>query len=133
MPLPALRADALAAKLDLDVYAIGICHACLSFVSFAIDNGDPATIAGQTRSMTPVLWDEGLAEPALVAVRRAQMAGVPDADAALEELALGGGRSGVACAIVRRLAVDLTRRTRKEMELEGLPRPRLAAVPLELN
>jgi hypothetical protein len=32
---PELVADRIARKLDLDVDDIGICHACLSFVSFA--------------------------------------------------------------------------------------------------
>ena len=32
--------DELAARLDLDVDDIGICLACLSFVSFAIHSGD---------------------------------------------------------------------------------------------
>src|SRR5712691_2851275 len=126
MPIPAIRADALAAKLELDLDAVGICHACLSFVSFAIDRGDAAEIARQTRRMTPDLWEEGLAEPALVAVRRACLAQVPDAEAALEELERAGGKCGVAHAIVRRLAADLTRRTRITMKLEEVARPRLS-------
>jgi hypothetical protein len=133
MPLSKKRADELAAKLDLDVSTIGICHACLSFVSFAIDDGIPSKIAGETRRMTPDLWAEGLREPALVAVRRARDEGVRDADAALEELESLGSRSGVARAIVRRLAADLTRRTRIELRLEALARPRLSLAPPEQN
>jgi hypothetical protein len=102
-------------------------------VSFAIDSGDAADIARQTRQMTPDLWGEGLAEPALVAVRRACRAQVPDAEAALEELERAGGRSGVARAIVRRLAADLTRRTRRELKLEEVARPRLSLAPPEQN
>ena len=60
-PLPQARADALAANLDVDLDC-GICHACLSFVSFAIDRGDPDEIARETRRITPDLWYEGLAE-----------------------------------------------------------------------
>jgi hypothetical protein len=41
---PELVADRIARKLDLDVDDIGICHACLSFVSFAIDEGNPREI-----------------------------------------------------------------------------------------
>jgi hypothetical protein len=133
MPISVARADALAARLDLDVNTVGICHACLSFVSFAIDDGEPAKIAGQTRSMTPVLWEEGLAEPALAALRRACREQIRDAEAALEELEDRGGRSGVARAIVRRLAADLTRRTRIEMKLEELARVRLSLAPPEQN
>jgi hypothetical protein len=131
-PLPQPRADALVAKLDLDLDA-GICHACLSFVSLALDEGDPAEIARQIRRMTPDLWSDGLAEPALAAVRRACELGVPDADAALADLEGQGGRSSLARSIVRRLAEDLSRRTRTEMRLETLARDRLRVAPPELN
>jgi hypothetical protein len=132
-PLPKPRADALATMLDLDLNA-GICHACLSFVSFALDDGDPREIAGQIRrAMTPDLWDDGLAEPALAAVRRACVLGVPDADAALADLERHGGKSTVARAIVRRLAGDLSRRTRTEMWLEALACDRLGLSAPELN
>ncbi len=116
--------------LDLDV---GICYACLSFVSFALDRGDPAEIAGELRRMTPDLWGEGLAEPALTAVRRARELGVPDAEAALADLERRGGRSPVARAIVRRLADELRQRTRAAMSLERLARDRLRSAPPELN
>lgn len=81
-PLAQPRAAAFAKTLDFDLDA-GICHACLSFVSLALDEGDPVEIARQIRRMTPNLWDDGLAEPALAAVRRACEFGVPDAEAAL--------------------------------------------------
>lgn len=131
-PLPQPRADALATLLALDLDA-GICHACLSFVSFALDEGDPVEIARQIRRMTPDLWDDGLAEPALAAVRRACELGVPDAEAALADLERHCGRSSVARAIVRRLAEELSRRVRTEMRLEGLARDRLRLAPPELN
>ena len=83
--------------------------------------------------MTPVLWAEGLAEPALAAVRRARDRGVPDAHAALADLERNGGRSSVARAIVRHLAEELTRRTRTELQLEALARDRLRLAPPELN
>ena len=53
----------LAAELDLDVYEVGICHACLSFVSFPLDDGDKQGTARAVREFAPILWDEGLAEP----------------------------------------------------------------------
>jgi hypothetical protein len=131
-PLPQHRADAFAATLDLDLN-VGICHACLSFVSFALDGGDDREAAHWTRTMTPDLWNDGLAAPALAAVRRACELGVPDAEAALADLERQGGRSSVARAIVRRLAEELSRRTRTEMSLETLARDRLGLAPPELN
>ena len=131
-PLPQPRADALATMLDLDLDG-GICHACLSFVSLALDEGDPLETARQIRRMTPELWDDGLAEPALAAVRRACELGVPDAEAALADLERRCGRSSVARSIVRRLADELSRRTRTEMRLERLARDRLRLAAPELN
>jgi len=130
--LPEPRADALATMLDLDLDA-GICHACLSCVSLALDEGDPLEIARQIRRMTPDLWDDGLAEPALAAVRRACEFGVSDAEAALADLDRHGGRSSVARSIVRRLADELSRRARTEMRFERLARDRLRLAAPELN
>jgi len=126
------RADALAMRLDLDLDA-GICHACLSFVSFALDAGDSAEIARQVRRMTPDLWEDGLADLALASVRRACERGVLDAQAALDDLERKAGRSQTARAIVRRLAEMLSRRTRTEMRLESFARDRLPLAPPELN
>jgi hypothetical protein len=131
-PLPRARADALATKLELDLDE-GICHACLSFVCFALDRGDPREIARETRRITRDLWADGLAEPALAAVRVAFELGIRDAEAALADLERNGGRSSVARAIVRRLAEDLSRRTRAQMRLESLARDRLRLAPPDLN
>ncbi len=65
--------------------------------------------------MTPQLWVDGLAAPALAAVRRAGNRGVPDAAAALADLERHGGDSAVARAIVRRLAEELSRRARERL------------------
>jgi hypothetical protein len=132
MPFPRDRADTLAASLELDV-GKGICHACLSFVSFALDDGDPADIARQTRYMTPILWDEGVSEQALAATRRACERGVPHAADALADLERNGGKSVVARSIVQRLARDLSRRTRMELHIEAAARDRLRRAPPELN
>jgi hypothetical protein len=105
---PQTRADALVRELDVDLDG-GICHACLSFVSLALDNGDPSEIAHWLRRMTPDLWAEGLSERALAAVRFACERGVADAPAALADLERRGDRSSVARAIVRRLAEELSR------------------------
>ncbi|MGZ8717185.1 MAG: hypothetical protein ACXWYO_08760 [Gaiellaceae bacterium] len=118
---PQRRADAVASELEVDLDG-GICHACLSFVSFALDEGDPAELRRQVRRMTPALWEDGLAAQALAAVRRACERGVHDANAALADLELSGGRSATARAIVRRLAAELSRRTCTEMRLEALAR-----------
>ena len=83
--------------------------------------------------MAPDLWAEGLEEPALAAVRRACKRGVPDAPAALADLERNGGTSPVALAIVRRLAEELSRRTRLELRIEELARGRLPLAPPELN
>jgi hypothetical protein len=116
-----IRADALVKELDLDLN-VGICHACLSFVSLAIDGGDTREIARWTRRITPTLWMEGLAEPVLAAVRDARDRGVADADSALVDLERRGGASPIARAIVRRLAEELSRRTRTELHLEARAR-----------
>jgi hypothetical protein len=122
-----------ATTLDLDLDAVGICQACLSFVSFALDDGDPKKVSSQIRRMTPVLWDEGLAEPALAAVRRSCDRGAVDAEAALADLEQRRGRSAVARAIVRRLAEQQSRRARAETSLHTRARDRLRLAPPELN
>jgi hypothetical protein len=105
----------LAAELDLDVDDLAICHACLSFVSFAIDGGDEADIRRTTNRMTPDLWAEGLALPARLALERACKRGVPNAEEAIDDLARRGGRSPVAKAIVRRLGADLMARSKGDL------------------
>jgi hypothetical protein len=122
----------LAGELDIDL-DIGICHACLSVVSFALDDGNPAEIRRRIRRMTPNLWADGLAEPALAAVRRAAARGVSDAAAALIELEQNGGASSVARAIVRRLAEELSRRTRTELYLATVARQRFPSARPESN
>ena len=84
------------ADLGLDVDRIPICHACLSFVSMSLK--DPKEARHWTFRMTPNLWEEGLREPALDAVRR-----LGDR-AALADLEANGGRSKTARAIVMELA-----------------------------
>jgi hypothetical protein len=131
-PLTPARVDALVAKLDLDL-DVGVCHLCLLFVCDALDRGDPRATAGELRRTTPDLWYDGLAGPALAAVRRAVAAGTPDADAALADLEQRGARSAVARAIVRRLAEMLAARARAESRLLERSRERLGRAPPELN
>jgi hypothetical protein len=123
------RGRGIASELDLDLDDIGICHACLSFVSMAIDRGDEREIRGELIRMTPDLWAEGLAVPARLALRRACEQGVPGADRALADVEKRGGRSLVAQAIVYRLAADLSARAKGDLLRMGFqPWP-----PAELN
>lgn len=85
------------AELGLDVDRIGICQACLCLVSTPRD----------AVKMTPILWEEGLREPALAAVRK-----LGDA-AALSDLEANGGRSKTARAIVVHLAEQQKERARR--------------------
>lgn len=129
--LPKPRAEALAAELELSL--AGVCLACLSFVSFAVDAGDEREIRRQVRAMTPDLWADGLDVTAFAALREACARGVPDAPAALAELRSVGAQSAVARAIVRRLAEELVRWERFDARLHERARPRLPLAPPELN
>jgi hypothetical protein len=71
----------LARQLDLDVGDVGICHACLGFVSFPLRRGDERETARATADFAPSLWEEGLAGPARAALERARTAEVRCADA----------------------------------------------------
>lgn len=83
--------------------------------------------------MTPYIWDEGLAGPALAAVRRACERGVPHAREGLIDLERRGGRSAVARAIVLRLAAELSRRVHTEVGVLEQARERLGRARPELN
>ena len=100
-------ADELAAELGLNVHDVPICHACLSFVSFAVDRGDEREVHRETNRMTPDLWAEGLERPVRMALARACERGVPHADEAAQDVAMRGPRSSIAKAVVRRLGADL--------------------------
>jgi hypothetical protein len=108
-----LQARAVAQVLELDVYEIGICLPCLSFVSFPLDHGDAREVRRAVRFITGDLWAEGLEAPARAALGDARQAGVPNADAALADVEARGHRSRVVREIVLRLAADLSRRTRE--------------------
>ena len=109
-----LRARALAQRLDVDPWSAGVCLPCLSFVVFPLADGDEREAMAAVRRMTPVMWAEGLAEYAFAVVRRAREAGSRDADEALADLTLNGGRSAVARALVLRLADVEAQRLRTE-------------------
>ena len=109
------EAAALAGELELDVDDLGICHACLSFVSLAIDAGDERKVAGSITRMAPDLWAEGLSQPVRLALERARKLGVANAEEAIAAVAASGPRSQVARAIVRRLAADLSARAKGDL------------------
>jgi hypothetical protein len=109
------EAAALAAALGLDVDDLAICHACLSFVSFAIDSGNEHRVAGSITSMAPDLWAEGLAQPVRLALERARKRGVANAEGAIVTVEQSGPRSPVVRAIVRRLAADLSARAKGDL------------------
>jgi len=127
------RADRLAAQLDLDLDSAPICLACLYLVAIEIEEGDPHRIRGALVRMTPHLWAEGLSGVATESVHRAVDRGVPDADAALTDLAGHGGRSGVARAIVRRLAEQLLERMRELDRIHVAARSTLDRSTFEWN
>jgi hypothetical protein len=104
------QARAVAQALELDFEEIEICLACLSFVSFPLEAGDDREVRRALASVTPHLWEEGLALPAVAALERARRAGVQHAEAALADIDALGSGSGVVREIVLRLAADLGRR-----------------------
>jgi hypothetical protein len=117
-----VNADVFVRELELRLDDVPVCLACLSFVAFAIDSGDEREIRHWTRTMTPDLWEEGLALPAALAVERARRRGVAGAAEALADLELRNGRSATARAIVRRLAEELSARARADRKKMGFDR-----------
>ena len=88
--------------------------ACLSFVAFPLRAGDDREVRRALASITPHLWEEGLALPAVAALESARRAGVPHAEAALADITTRGSRSPVVREIVLRLAADLGRASSEE-------------------
>jgi hypothetical protein len=120
-------------SLELDVERTPVCRACLSFVSMSLGDGDAREAKVWARRMTPDIWAEGLAEPALAAVRAACEAGLLHAEECLADLEERGGRSVVARAIVLRLAADLCELTWTKLALVTAAQERLALAPPEWN
>jgi hypothetical protein len=108
--ITAQQARAVAHALELDLDEFDICLACLSFVSFPLEAGDDPGVRRALASVTPHVWEEGLALPAVAALERARRAGLPHAEAALADIDALGSRSRVVREIVLRLAEDLGKR-----------------------
>lgn len=105
--ITAQQARAVAHTLELDLDELDICLACLSFVSFPLASGDDREIRRALAYVTPHIWEEGLALPAVGALERARRAGLPHAQAALADIDALGSRSRVVRELVLRLAADL--------------------------
>jgi hypothetical protein len=93
--------------LPAHVHETRICLPCLSFVAFPLDSGDERELRRATLHFTPILWDEGLAEPARHALERARMRRMKDADRAVADVEARGPRTPIARAIVQVLALQL--------------------------
>ena len=131
-----MRSDAeqgweLAGALDLDVNEVGVCHACLSFVSFPLDLGDEAAVRRALRAFAPILWADGLALPLQAALERARRRGVPGALEAIADVNARGPRASIVRPVVRRLAADLNRKSREDLRRSGLI-PEARVIPLRL-
>jgi hypothetical protein len=128
-----MNLERLAAALDLDVYEVGICHACLSFVSFPLDVGDEREEARAVRTFTPILWREGLALPLQAALERARRRGVEGAEEVVDDVERRGAKAPIVAAVVRRLAAELTRRTQEDLIRLGLAPPagRIIDLPVD--
>ena len=100
-------ADALADRLDLDLFGVGICLLCLTFVAFPLDAGDDAEYRRALRQFTPILWSEGLALPVQAALAKAARAADEDAHAAMVDIADRGPRATIVRAVVAHLASDM--------------------------
>ncbi len=117
--LTARQLDELTAALDLDVYALPICFACLGMVAIEVEFGTEEKAKRAAAQLAPDLWAEGLALPVQSALERARRRGVPGAEAAIAIVEQSGARSSVVKEIVRSLATQLAHRTRAERVARG--------------
>src|SRR5207302_2199722 len=66
------QSRALTQALQLDLDAIDVCRACLSFVAFPLEAGDDREVHRALAYITPHLWAEGLEQPATSALEQAR-------------------------------------------------------------
>ena len=111
--------SSLVERLDLDVDNIPICLACLSFVSSALESGHPREIDRAVAEFAPILSEEGLAQPVLLALQRTKRQGVAGAEAALAEVERRGARAPIVALIVLRLAAQLSGRAAGDLRRLG--------------
>lgn len=111
MELSRIQADAFVEQLDVGLD--DVCLACLSFVTSAIHDCDPAEVRRWVSRMAPSLWDDGLDEQILARVREASARETPGAAEALADVEQNGARSVVTRAVVLRLANELADRERR--------------------
>jgi hypothetical protein len=119
MRLSPADAHALASQLDLDYRSVPICLACLTFVSFPLDQGRDRKARREALAFAPHFWEEGLAAPTRIALEEACDRGIDRAAEATRELELLGPRSEIVTAIVLRLAaaqVDEMRALSRRLE-----------------
>lgn len=133
MTISLAKSDEIATQLDLTLAEAPVCLACLSFVTAGLREGDEKDARRWAKEMAPMIWEEGLAEPAREALRRAVEHGVSDADMCLADLDARGGRSLFARAIVFRLATELAEEERRQAELHRRARTQLGVAPPEWN
>jgi len=109
----------LVERLHLDVEYIPICLACLSFVSSALESGHPREIDRAVAEFAPILWEEGLAQPVLLALQRTKRQGMAGAAAALAEVERRGPRAPIVALIILRLAAQLSERAAGDLRRLG--------------
>lgn len=133
MRLTLAKSKAIVTQLGLTLAETPVCLACLSVVAEDVRKNDDRSALSSAYEVTPMIWDEGLAEHALEAVRRGAEQGVEGADVALADLESRGSRSPVARAIVLRFAAELVEQERLLAELHRRSRPLLGPKPPEWN
>ena len=94
-------------QLELDVMTAGICLPCLTYVAFPLHAGDEREARREARTLTPILWEEGLELTVLVALETAKRDGVSGATEAIGAVQRLGPRAPVVAAVVWRLAEQL--------------------------
>jgi hypothetical protein len=100
----------LAVRLSVGLGSHGVCYPCLGEVAYELEEGNGHRVE---QWVVPTLWVEGLGVTVTTAVERAVQLGLPDAEAALGDLAARGCRSGIFRAVVRRLARELHQQTQR--------------------
>ena len=122
-----MDATALAARLDLDLDAIGICFACLSIVSMALDSGDERSARREVNRMAPTSGRKASRFPCWLLSSVHVAPATTMLRVAIAEIERLGARSPVVKAIVRRLAQELSDRMHTEFDRE-FPKGRVVPI-----